>query len=393
MGLWDSIIGAGASIVGGLLGGVGGSNSNNASTTQQVVPWKPQQPYLVGGFQDAANAYNTLKSQPFYTGSLYAGLTPLQNQSIGGIQSFATGAGTQASQNMLGAGQSSMLSGSLGQLGAAGSLANFNPGRATNFNRLTNFNPADPTQSNISSAGQYADNPYMDQMVSAASRDVVRNLSEDVLPGINRMGSATGNTNSSRTGIAEGIALRGAQDRIGDISAQLRGGAYSQGLGLAENARTANMQARLQGLSQGLSNTENARQFNTNSQLNAISNAGNLYGSAFGQGLQGTTSGAQQMYNNLDAMSQAGALQQKDQQALLNEQYGKWQGSQDRNFNLLDRYMQLIKGDYGYTSTGTDNNGQPTWLNTLQGAVGGAASGLSLYNNFRNAMNPQQGVY
>lgn len=384
MGLWDSIISGGAAVIGGILGGAGGSNTNNAKQTTTQSPWKPQQPYLLGGFQDAAGVYNAMKSQPFYQGSLYAGLSPMQNQAISGINSFATGGGTQAAQNLLGAGQAS-LGGAYGQMGVANDLSNFKAGSGTDFSQLTNFNPGDPTQANISSAGQYANNPYMSGMIDAASRDVRRNLTEDVLPGISRVGSATGNTNSSRTGVAEGIALRGAQDRIGDIASTMRGDAYQQGLGLAENARGTNMQAQLQGMSQGLANTENARQFNTNTQLNALNNAGNLYGNAYGQGIQGTTAGAQQMYNNLDAMSQAGALQQQDAQGRLNEQYAKWQGAQDRGFNLLDRYMQIIGGQYGSTTNTTANNGQPTWLNTLQGGLGGAAAGLGLYQNFKDA--------
>lgn len=347
MSFWDSILDAGTTIVGGILGGIGGSNKNDAKTTQEVTPWKPQQPYLIGGFQDAANIYNALKTQPYYQGSMYAGLSPLQQQSIAGTQGFATGGGTQTAFNLMGAGNAS-LGGAYGQMGVA--------------NDLSGFNPADPTQSNISAAGQYANNPYLDGAITAASRDVTRNLTEDVLPGINRMGSATGNTNSSRTGIAEGIALRGAQDRIGDIASTMRSDAYQQGLGLAENARTANMDAR----------------------LNALTNAGSMYGNAFGQGIQGSTAGAQQMYNNLDALSQAGGMQQQDAQGRLNEQYAKWQGAQDRGFNLLDRYAQLIKGDYGYTNTGRSDNGMPDWLNAAQGAVGGAAAGLGLYNDFRN---------
>lgn len=345
--MWDQLISAGATALGAYLGGAGGNASNNATTTTTQDPWKPQQPYLLGGFQDAANAYNSVKDSSFYSGNLYAGLTPLQNQAISGIQGFATGAGQNAANNILNAGQTS-LGGAAGQMGVAGQLAGFNPGNAT--------------QQNIIAAGQYAANPYLDGMINAASRDVTRNLSEDVLPGINRLGSVTGNTNSSRTGVAEGIALRGAQDRIGDIASQMRGDAYQQGLGLAENARTANM----------------------NAQLNALSNAGNLYGNAFGQGIQGATAGAQQTYNNLDALSQAGGLQQQDQQGQINADFTRWQGNDMRNFDLLDRYMQLIKGNYGMTQTGSQNNGQPSWLNTLQGALGGASTGLGLYNDFKD---------
>lgn len=347
MGLWDDVASVGATLVGGLIGGSSGSNANAASAKTTTAPWKVQQPYLLGGFSDASQAYNSLKTQPFYQGDLYAGMSPLQNQAIAGTQNFATGAGAETASNMLGASNAS-LNGAGGQMMAGGALMGFNPGNAT--------------MGNIADAGMYADNPYMSGMIDAASRDVTRNLTEDVLPGINRLGSATGNTNSSRTGVAEGIALRGAQDRLGDISAGMRGDAYQQGLSLAENARGANMNAR----------------------LNSLTNAGNIYGNAFGQGLQGTAAGLTAGYNNLDALSKAGALQQQDQQGQMNADYAKWQGGDQRAFDLLDRYMQAVGGSYGSTKTSTADNGQPTWMNTLQGAVGGASAGLGLYGQYKD---------
>lgn len=352
MGLWDTVASVGSTLVGGLLGGAGGNNNNNASATTTTDPWKVQQPYLLGGFADASAAYNALKTQPYYQGPMYAGLTPLQNQAIAGTQNFATGTGAQTASNMLGASNAS-LGGAMGQMGTAGALAGFNPGNAT--------------IGNIMDAGLYANNPYMSGMIDAASRDVTRNLTEDVLPGINRLGSATGNTNSTRTGVAEGIALRGAQDRIGDIGAQMRGDAYQQGLGLAEQSRGANMNAR----------------------LNALTNAGNIYGNAFGQGLQGTAAGLTAGYNNLDALSKAGAMQQQDAQGQINANFARWQGQDQRAFDLLDRYMQAVGGQYGSTKTSTANNGQPGWLNTLQGAAGGAATGLGLYGQFKDIFSQQ----
>lgn len=387
MGFWDTVLSVGATALGGLAGGAGGANANNASTTQTVTPWRPQQPYLLGGFQDATNIYNAMRGQPYYRGDLYANLTPLQNQAISGIKNFATGGGRNAANSMLNTGVNSMQQGARGQLRVAGNLAGFDPGRATNFNQLIGFNPANATSQNIADAARYANNPYLSSQIDAASQDVRRNLTEDVLPGINRVASSSGLTNSSRAGVAEGIALRGAQDRIGNIAANMRSNAYQQGLGLAEGARTSNLGMRLSALSQGLSNTENARQFNSNARLNAMSNAGNLYGAAFGQGLMGTTAGAQQMYNNFDAMSQAGRLQQQDAQGQINADFGRWQGARNQGFDALDRYMQIINGNYGYTNTGTSSNGMPAWLNTLQGALGGGAAGLGLYNDFRNMFN------
>lgn len=347
MGLWDTVLSAGATLAGSLIGGSSGSNKNSGSATTTTTPWKVQQPYLLGGFSDAGSAYNALKAQPYYSGSLYAGLNPMQQSAIQGTQNFATGAGAETATNMLGSSNAS-LGGAFGQLGTAGALSTFAPGNAT--------------MGNIMDAGMYADNPYMSGMIDAASRDVTRNLTEDVLPGINRLGSATGNTNSTRTGVAEGIALRGAQDRVGDIASAMRGDAYSQGLSLAEQARQGNMNAR----------------------LNALTNAGNIYGNAFGQGLQGSAAGLTAGYNNLDAISKAGALQQQDAQGQINADFARWNAQQQRPFDLLDRYMQVVGGQYGSTKTATSDNGQPTWMNTLQGALGGASAGLGLYGQFKD---------
>jgi hypothetical protein len=78
----------------------------------------------------------------------------------------------------------------------------------------------------------------MSGMIDAASRDVTRNLYENQIPGLNQAATDSGNMNSSRAGVAQGIMSRGAADQIGDIASNMRGQAYSQGLGLAENART-----------------------------------------------------------------------------------------------------------------------------------------------------------
>src|SRR3546814_1157695 len=90
------------------------------------------------------------------------------------------------------------------------------------------------TTANSKAAQQYADNPHVQGMIDANSRDVVRNLNEETLPGIDRQATATGGINSSRAGVAAGIAQRGAEDRIADISSTIRGDAYNRGLSLAQ---------------------------------------------------------------------------------------------------------------------------------------------------------------
>src|SRR3546814_8743851 len=80
-------------------------------------------------------------------------------------------------------------------------------------------------------------------MIDANSRDVVRNLNEETLPGIDRQATATGGINSSRAGVAAGIAQRGAEDRIADISSTIRGDAYNRGPSLAQGDRGAQLGA------------------------------------------------------------------------------------------------------------------------------------------------------
>ena len=75
-------------------------------------------------------------------------------------------------------------------------------------------------------------------------RDSTRQLTEQTLPGINRAASATGNTNSSRAGIADALATRGYQDRAADVSADITNTLMNQSLAQQQrdfaNAMSAN---------------------------------------------------------------------------------------------------------------------------------------------------------
>lgn len=349
MAFWDSLLQAGTTLLGGALGGVSGANRNNAVNTTTQDPWKVQQPYLLAGFQGAKNNYQNAMQTPYYTGDLYATMNPMQRSAIEGTNAFATGAASDAA--------SGLLNTSTGMLNPA-STGMMDAGQG-----LLSSSMMDPTQANIASAGAYADNPYLSGAIDAASRDVTRKLTEQVLPGINRIGSATGNTNSSRTGIAEGLALRGAQDRIGDISATMRGDAYNRGMQTAEAARQANMQG--------------------------MQSAGGLFNQAMDNASRGTAAGLAAGYGNLDAVARAGGMLQADQQGVLDAALQAYMNKQTQPSDWLNNYMTAIKGSYGGTTTERASNGQPSWLNATQGILGGMGSANSLYNNFKNIFSNQ----
>ena len=353
MALLDTLIGAGSSIIGGILGGTsGGSDQKTAQTNSTTSPWSVQQPYLKTGFNSAAGLYNQYMGSPWYQGQLYAGMNPYQTGAASGAANYAMGQGMGLSQGMVNDSQQF-----LGQ----------SPAYLAAANRLSNWNPSDPTQSNIASAGQYADNPYLNGAIDAASRDVTRNLTEDVLPGINRGAAAGGNTNSTRTGIAEGIALRGAQDRIGDISSTIRADAYNNGLSMAENARQSNMGNWLNAQGMGL----------------------DALNSAIGRGMDLRNQGMQGTVNMYDLLGRAGDKYQQDAQGYADANYQRWQGQYNQPWDLLSRYMGAVGGTNWGSQTQNSTIQPGSTMGAIQGALGGATAGLGLYQDFSKLLNTQ----
>jgi hypothetical protein len=285
----------------------------SGKTTTKQTPWGPQGDQLKNAFGQAQDLFNSKKGTSWYGGPLYAGLDPFTQQGITGTNDYATGAGQAAANSVQNSG--------LGMLGAG------NQGMDA-YGRLAGMASQDPTGANINSAGQYANNPYMDGMIDAASRDVRRNLTENTLPGVDRDAAATGNINSSRAGIAQGIAMRGAQDQMGDIASNMRGQAYQSGLGLAENARTANM--------------------------GALGQAGSGLGGMYGLGLGAVGQGNSMNYGNLNAQIAAGQLNQQDAQGQMNADLQRWQGNDTRDQGLLQNYYNIIgANNWGGTTTTT----------------------------------------
>lgn len=316
-------------------------SSGSQTTTQKSEPWGPQAGYLKDAFGAAQNLYKSQAGTPWYQGDLYAGMDGLTDSGIQNLQAFANGQGSQMAGQFTNAG--------LGMFGAGQQGLGM-------YDQLAAMAGQDPTKANIAAAGQYADNPYMSGMIDAASRDVTRNLFENQIPGLNMAATGSGNMNSSRAGVAEGIMKRGAADQIGDISANMRGSAYSQGLGLAEGARTSNM--------------------------GALGAAGAGYGSMFGQGLGAASTGYGMNINNADQLIRGGQLNQEDEQGQLNADFAKWQGQDNRGFDLLNKYYGIIGGNnWGGTQTVKSPSASP--FQQLLGAASTAAGAYMAFSDPR----------
>lgn len=308
-----------------------GSQKTKSESTTDTGPSKFQQPYLSSAFSGAQANYDASKGSSWYGGDLYAGMSDQAKSDLATTRDYATGTGLGTATQLSGVGSSL--------------IGNFDKAGSTLDSYLALAN-GDATASNIAAAGKYADNPYLDAQIDAVNRDVGRTLNEETLPGIDRQASGTGNINSSRAGVAAGIAQRGAADRMADNAATLRSQAYQNGLSLAQQDRS--------------------------NQLSSLGTAASAYASLGGQGVSALGTGAQIGTNALNMINETNALEQADRQGQADADYKSWYGNDTRESDLLSRFYNIIGsnswGQYGTTS-GTQTTKSSPGLASL--ALGG----------------------
>lgn len=308
--------------------------SGTQKTTEKVDtgPSKFQLPYLKGAFDAAQSAYQSKAGTPYYQGDLHASMTDEQKAALGAMSGYASGAGMTAANGISAIGNT---------------MINRSAGAAMdNLDRFTSMAGEDATAANIAAANKYADNPYVTGMIDANARDVNRNLYENEIPGIDRAASGSGNINSSRAGVASGIAQRGAADRIADISASIRGDAYNRGLTMAQQDRSTTM--------------------------DAYGRAADAYGTMTNAGIDAVGRGTDMAYGAMDHQMDALDRTQQDHQGELDEAFQKWQGGDTRDMDLLSRYYGIIGGNQ-WGQNGTNTSTVKTSGNIL-GQLAGAAS-------------------
>lgn len=333
---------AGSAILGGI-GGAKGSGGGTTTTTQSSAPWQPQQQYLTSGFSDARTALDNALANPVYTGQRVADLNPFQTMGANTLGNFSQ-------QNAFLADQATNASNSLLQPGA-----NFGNNAADIYAR---FAGVDPTQQIINTAGQYANNPYVDGMIDSAGRDVVRQLNEQTLPTLNRQFSGTGNTNSTRAGVQSAIAQRGAADRLTDMSSDIRGRFFGQGLAQGQD------------------------QYNRNLTNSLAANQGLL--ESFRQGMGGLTNAQQLASGYFNQANTAGSMFQNQQQRELDAAMAQFNEQNKNPLDFIQSYMRSVGGNYGGTSTGTSTAPKTGggFLGGLTGALGGLSGGLGMASKF-----------
>lgn len=271
-----------------------------------------QKPYLDSAFGAAQDMWSSSKGTPYYQGDTYAGMNGDQKAALERLSGYAGGQGMAMGSQI-----SALGSGMVGHAGER---------MVTNLDRFTTMAGEDATASNIAAAQRYADNPWVQGMIDANSRDVTRNLYENEIPGIDRAASSSGNINSSRAGVASGIAQRGAGDRIADISASIRGDAYNRGLSMAQQDRATT--------------------------LDAYGRAADAYGQMTSMGLNAMGQGSAMQYDALGRQIDVQDAYRQDRQGEMDAAFDKWKGEDTRTADLLNRYYSIIGGNqWGQSGT------------------------------------------
>lgn len=284
------------------------SSTNSTSTT--APSWAPQVGALTTAFGGATDAYNQQKAMGLYNGDYVAAPNQTQYDAYNQAAQFG-GANGGVGQNQVNTGQ--------------GLLNNYGVSQNA-LNGMYNFGSQDQTQNNINTANQYAQNPYIDQAVKAATYSANRNAAENDLPNLYRSASASGNLNSDRTALAQGVVDRSLSENAQNIDASLRNSAWQNGLGTALNQNTQSQGALGNAMSGGA--TLGAQGSGMMSQgINDQTNLSNLYSTA-GSGLN--------------------ALQQ----SILNNNLAKYQG----NIANMWSPVQNLYGIAGANNWGSTQN-------------------------------------
>lgn len=307
------------SVVGGMFGDKSAKQDRAAhqyATDMNNRGYEDARPYIQDMYKGGTNALNNMLDKGAYGGPTYAGMNDMQRNAMGNMYNFGNSGFSQGQ----------------GLMNTAG-------GFGQNYSDL--YNQAG--QDRMATAQQYAMNNSQ-PLVDRALRDSTRNLQENTLTSIGMGASATGNTNSSRAGVAEAIAGRDYMDRAADTTA---------------NINDTLMQRSLKEQDASFRN-----------QMNANRALGDTFNTGFGMN-----------QDSLKMMGAAGDIQQKDTQNQYNADKTAFDNERDFALDAYNKYNSGILGRAPQTS-----NQQANMANPMNAMVGGAMSGFGFGQQYLQPM-------
>ena len=317
--VWGQIAAAVApTVIGGLMGRKAAKQDRAAQAQAQqmnMMPYLDAKPYTTDLYRRGQEALDAQLGTGYYQGQTLADFNPMQEEAIRMMRGAGTVAGTDA-REFMDAGR----------------------GFAANYGDI--YNRA--SQDMLGNALNYA-SANTQPLLASAMRDPYRQLTEQALPGIGRSAMATGNTNSSRAGVAEAIAQRAFDDRSADTATNIQNSLIDRAM-KAQQAQLSNMTA-------------------------ANKNLGGLYNMGFSQAGDAA-----------NMLGRAGGMLQGREQALLDDERARFEGNRDFDMNTL---MAYNAGILGRTPTSV-NTIKPATANPMMGGLSGAMAGFGFGQKYGN---------
>lgn len=314
-------------------------SKKTTTTDSSTAPWAPQAGALTSAFNDAQNAYNKASTAVAPT-NFTAQFTPEQLSTFQSMLGYTNG-NTIPGQNAATGGALSGSGTNATTQGLTG-LLNFNPSAATDPSTL------------VAAAKQYVDGQNIDGQVNDAMLNARQTARDVTLPGITQNAALNGDTNNSRTGIAQGLVERGLAEQADNLGATLRNSAFENGLALASgNANTGNAQ-RLGALSSASGTGVNAANSGVAANSGSIGDQSNLFGLA----------------------NTAGSGLQASQQAYLDNMLKQYQALVSAPYDATNGLMGIIgANNWGSNTVGTGTQtSDPSIWETVGGLLGAGGS-------------------
>ena len=321
--MWGAIIGGAM----GLMGANKQAKAQDAATAAQMAGFNQYKPYVDANLSGASGALDGVLATGAYTG-----------QTLAGPNQFQTGTATNMGN----------IGGNLQNYGYAmmGNTSGFGSNANALFNQYQGM--ANSAQGDrLATAMDYA-SANANPLVDAAMRDDRRNLQENTLTGIDLAASGTGNTNSSRAGVAEAVANRAFDDRRADVALDVQDRLIDRSLA-QQSQQFSDQGNALQGAGMANEGIQNAY----TQGLNTLGQGAN-FGMNAGNSLQG--------YN----------------QAALNDAQAAFERQRDFEMQQRQGYQSGILGQAPNSSQSVQANR----VDPYQAAMGGAMGGFGFQQQY-----------
>lgn len=324
--MWGQIAGA---VLGGGMSYLSSKQDRKNQAAQNdalMAGFNQYKPYVDNNLKGSEGALNNVLDTGAYTGDTYAGPNAFQTGTANAMGNFG-----------------------MGMMNSGNAMMGNNAGFGTNANNMYGqyqgmVNNAQQ-QDRLGNAINYA-NQNTGSLLDTAMRDDRRNLQENTLTGIDMAASGSGNTNSSRAGIATAVANRGYDDRRADMASNIQNSLIDRSL-----------------------NTQNQAFADQQNALSGAMGANSAISNAYGVGLNTMGQGANFGMN-------AGNSLQGYNQAQLNDMRQRFEDQRDFEMQQRTMYNAGILGRAPDSSQNVKANMHNPMMAGISGAMGGYGKGM-----------------